>query len=89
MKKKIIALIFTICMGSTYMAYAADCITGFATQYAIAQAEYVRDVAYCSDEILSGPCLEEAEVKYNNAVNTVWSNFSLCCCQNSLAYCCN
>jgi len=91
MKKKISALTLIIIFGFQYYVFAeSPCITTFAINYAVAQAEYASDIAFCIEHagVLIGPCREEAQVKYNDAIYTVFSSFNGCCCAYELS-CCN
>lgn len=63
------------------------CFTEASLQYAQAAYIYAYDLAYCEDAILPGPCKEEAIVKYNHALNTIATDFMLCCCENAWSCC--
>lgn len=90
MKKKILSLTLLLCLCLQYAAMATSpCTTGFSGGYATARAEYDRDLEYCNGQFLAGPCLEEAQRKFNNKVNGLLVEFSDCCCKNNLPTCCN
>lgn len=91
MKKKLASLVFTLCMGIAYSAYASDspCVTAYALNFALAQAEFTSDMAYCNGQgVFVGPCEAEAHRKYHNEIHNVETAYNECCCVNSLT-CCN
>jgi len=91
MKKKLSSLIVVFFISLQYAAYAeSPCVTAFALGYALAQAEYASDCEFCNNHAgpMLGPCLKEAQTKYNDAIHNVMADYSACCCAQELS-CCN
>jgi len=88
--KKIIIASFIALTGFLQVYAAAPCTTNFAFGFLRARADYYENWAYCKDVAqLSEWCLFEAQVRANNTINQLFSDFSDCCCVNGYAQCCN
>lgn len=89
--KKTYALLIIFSVSLQYAARAeSPCVTTFAIEYALAEAEYASDCDFCSHNSgpFLGPCMQEAQEKYNNAIHELTANYSACCCAHELS-CCN
>lgn len=90
MKIKVLLLTACLVMGFQYLLFAGmPCTNQFALGYAQIEATYISDQLFCREALFTGPCLDEAEHKYEDAYNNLVSQFSACCCINNLPYCCN
>lgn len=90
MKIKALFLTLLLVAGFQYLLFAeSPCTTQFALGYSFVDAQLLADKVFCREALFTGPCLEEAEWKYENAVNELLNQFSACCCINNLPYCCN
>ncbi|MBL7798876.1 MAG: hypothetical protein JNJ90_20430 [Saprospiraceae bacterium] len=89
MKKNIQAFAIIIFLGVSLRVFAtAPCHTAFAVDMAFVAQEYAEDLAGCAEMVvMTGPCKDEAALKYAYNTNIALNDWSKCCCTYGLTCC--
>lgn len=65
-----VALICLIALLSSFFYRQPSCYGDFSTAYNAADAAHSSDIARCSYAFAQGTCIREADLSFNNSVNT-------------------
>ena len=88
--KKIILASALVCTVMVSSAFAPDCLLDFIMAYNQADSDHQSNIAWCDDvaiPLISHDCYREADLSFNDALNSALQDYNDCCCKQNLLCC--